>query len=325
MNNIKIMDVSLRDGGYLNNWQFSKDQIERVCYSLDDFKVDYIETGYLSNELCLGMDYKAALGLLEKIKNNISYSQLVLMITPKNKAVSNRMSDFTDYISYVRIPCDFSNIQDALVIAENVKKSNIKVSLNLISVTQYNYDEFLDFISSFSSTNLIDALYIADSRGALLPDDVYEIIRTLKSYCNKPIGFHAHDNLDLAHSNTIASIKAGCELVDGSLNGFGLGGGNTCTEFLLDYVKGLDIKNDEVKENIRELIQLLNLEKPKGLEKELYKYSGLKNLEQEWVPILIENYYKDSLALIKSISKRNYKNSESIHQIILEHGARGAD
>lgn len=322
MNKIKIIDVSLRDGGYLNNWQFSKDQVKGVCSILDDLKIDYIELGYLSDELCLGMDNKTALELLAEIKKDSSHSQLVLMVNPKNKAISNKIFEFSDYISYIRIPCDFTNLKDALILAEKIKKTNIKVSLNLISITQYNYNELLDFIASISNFNLIDMLYIADSRGSLRPEEVFEIIQTIKLHCHKPIGFHAHDNLNLAHANTLMSIEAGCELIDGSVKGFGLGGGNARTEFLLKYVKGLDTRRGKVKASIQELVQLLNLEKPKGLETELYRLSGAKNLEQEWVPILMEKYRNDSLPIIKSILKKNYKNCEDIHQILLEHGKR---
>jgi len=320
MNEIKIMDVSLRDGGYLNNWQFCKDQVKKVCFILDDIKIDYIEVGYLNDELCLGMDNKTALNLLAEIKKNIYHSQLVLMVNPKNKYVRNKLFDLSDYISYIRIPCDFTNLKDALVLADNIKKADIKVSLNLISITQYNYKELIDFIALISNTNLIDMLYVADSRGSLSPGEVLEIIRTIKVYFHKTIGFHGHDNLDLALANTLMSIKAGCKLVDGSIKGFGLGGGNADTRLLLKYVKGVDTECSKVKVSIRELVQLLNLVKPKGLERQLYRLSAAKNLEQEWVPILMEKYNDESLAIIKSILKKNYKNCEDIHELLLEHG-----
>jgi len=315
MNGIKIMDVSLRDGGYLNNWQFRKDQVKRICYILDDIKIDYIEVGYLSDELCLGMDNKTALELLAEIKKNIDHSELVLMVNPKNKAVGNMLFNFSDYISFIRIPCDFTNLKNALILAENVKKTNIKVSLNLISISQYNYDELFDFIATISNSNLIDVLYIADSRGSLHPEEVLAIIQNIKLYYHKPIGFHAHDNLDLALANTLISIKAGCEFVDGSVKGFGLGGGNTHINLLLKYVKGVDAGSSEVKASFRELVQLLNLVKPKGLERQLYRFSAAKNLEQEWVPILMEKYSDNSLAIIKSIPKKVYKNNENIYDI----------
>ncbi|WP_434133788.1 hypothetical protein KIAC18_002118 [Sporomusa sphaeroides] len=317
MNEIKIMDVSLRDGGYLNNWQFCKEQVKRVCSILDDIKIDYIEVGYLSDELCLGMDNKIALELLAEIKKNICHSQLVLMVNPKNKTVRNKVFDFSDYISYIRIPCDFTNLKNALILAESIKKTNIKVSLNLISITQYNYDELLDFIASISNSNLIDMIYVADSRGSLRPREVLEIIRTIKLYFHKKIGFHAHNNLGLAFANTLMSIKAGCELVDGSMNGVGLGGGNTHTELLLRYVKGMDTGCSRVEASTREFVQLLNLVKPEGLERQLYRLSAAKNLEQEWVPPLMEKYRNDSLAVIERISRKSYKNCEDIHEILL--------
>jgi len=315
MNDIKIMDVSLRDGGYLNNWRFDKEQLKKVALLLDTLKLDYIELGYINDQFSLGMDDQSALHVLEDIKENLCHAELALMVNPKYKNVKNRFGHFADYITFIRIPSDFTNIKEAMALAEHVKQNNIKVSLNLISITQYNYKELLNFIISFRHSGLIDMIYIADSRGSLRPYEVIEIFKIIKPHFGCSLGFHAHDNLHLAIANTLASIQAGCKFVDGSVAGYGLGGGNARLDLLLKRVKGLDTENDAI---FHQLIQTLDLMKPHAFEMELYRCSAEKNLEQEWVPILYEKYRMNTLALMRTLSTKNYKNDDDIHEILLK-------
>ena len=314
MSHIKIIDVSLRDGGYLNNWQFDREQLKKVSLILDSLKLDFVEVGYLNDRLSLGMDDKSALCLLEEIKKNLNHSQLSIMVNPKYKEVKNKLCHFSDYITFIRIPSDFINIRDALILAEHIKRCNIKVSLNLISITQYTYDELMDFIITFNTSGLIDMLYVADSRGSLQPAEAFEYIKIIKSCFNQTVGFHGHDNLNLAFENSLMAVKAGCEFVDGSVEGYGLGGGNTRLDILMKHFRGMDTGSGEGKAIFHELKQVLDLAKPR--EMELYRFSAEKNMEQEWVAPILEKYGKDSSDIIKSLTKKSYKNCEDIHDII---------
>ena len=46
MENLKLLDCTLRDGGYYNNWQFDKDLINEYLKVMDEIKVDYVEIGF---------------------------------------------------------------------------------------------------------------------------------------------------------------------------------------------------------------------------------------------------------------------------------------
>jgi len=318
MSNIKIMDVSLRDGGYLNNWRFEADQLKKAALLLDSLMIDYIELGYINDELSLGMADKSALRVLEEIAGRARHAGFAMMINPKFQNVKHRLCHFADYISYIRVPCDFTNIAAAMKLAEYIKRNNIKVSFNLISITQYSHQELIDFIQSFQGSGLFDLLYVADSRGSLKPHQVSEIIQTLQIHFYCPLGFHAHDNLGRAIANTLASIEAGCHWVDGSVSGYGLGGGNTSMETLLQCLKGPDIGNEAMKNLFHQLIQTLDLAKPGAFEMELYRHSAEKNLEQEWVPIVYEKYGMDAPAIINALPFQNYKNNDDILEFIIK-------
>lgn len=81
---------------------------------------------------------------------------------------------------------------------------------------------------------IADYFYIVDSYGGVYPQDVTETIQLVRSYISDvPLGFHRHNNMELALINTLTSIKEGCEMVDATITGTGRGGGNVKTELLL--------------------------------------------------------------------------------------------
>ena len=45
---MKILDCTLRDGGYYTNWDFDKQQVDQYLEACNDLPIDYIEIGYRS-------------------------------------------------------------------------------------------------------------------------------------------------------------------------------------------------------------------------------------------------------------------------------------
>ena len=72
-----------------------------------------------------------------------------------------------------------------------------------------------------------DAIYIVDSAGGMLPGEVAAYTRAVAEACDARIGFHGHNNLELASANTVAAYQNGCTLLDCSIGGLGRSSGNT--------------------------------------------------------------------------------------------------
>ncbi|TGU93921.1 4-hydroxy-2-oxovalerate aldolase, partial [Mesorhizobium sp. M00.F.Ca.ET.186.01.1.1] len=94
-----------------------------------------------------------------------------------------------------------------------------------------------------------EAVYVTDSAGALLPDQVRERIRALRQSLDIEIGFHAHNNLSVAIANTLVALEEGATRIDGSLRCLGAGAGNAQTEVLIAVLDrmGMDIGIDLYK------------------------------------------------------------------------------
>jgi 4-hydroxy 2-oxovalerate aldolase len=136
-------------------------------------------------------------------------------------------------IKFVRIASHFHELDHALIACNLLNKLGFTVGLNLMQISERTEDEIILF-SKKASTYPIDVIYCADSVGGLTEDKVQMIYSTLKLNCGKiPLGFHAHDNLNLALSNTICALKYGATWLDCTVSGMGRGPGNTKTEELL--------------------------------------------------------------------------------------------
>ena len=84
-----------------------------------------------------------------------------------------------------------------------------------------------------------EAIVIMDSAGAYFPADVTERIAVLVEGLSIPVGFHGHNNLGMAVSNSLAAVNAGATILDGSIRGFGAGAGNTQLEVLVAVLERL--------------------------------------------------------------------------------------
>jgi 4-hydroxy 2-oxovalerate aldolase len=98
--------------------------------------------------------------------------------------------------------------------------------LNLICISSYSYNEIESLLKIIVKSPNIDIVYFADSRGVLYPDEVEKIVTLGKKFCNRPLGFHAHNTLGNAVENSDRAFDCGCEWIDATFNGFGLAGGN---------------------------------------------------------------------------------------------------
>jgi len=144
------------------------------------------------------------------------------------------------------------------------------------------------------------------------PNELFAFYSDVREIWKAPLGFHAHDNLGLAIENSKAALDAGCNLIDCSINGYGLGGRNT------DFVETVDLVRDSRpdlpdvdKRELETVVEAIGMP-PKEVFHDLYYQSGLKNLEQEWCPILWDMYGDRCFELLERLPRREYKEVEEV-------------
>ena len=306
-----ILDATLRDGGYLNNWEFSAEQIVGTVEALETVGVDIVEIGYLNDHPEKGLGFSCPVDLLTKLQAMVQKVKLAGMVSPKTIAPREVLQKRQGLIDMIRIPLDLTSLEAGIAVAKVAKELGYMVSLNFISITGFGEEELLSAIRYAVSRHVAHCIYIADSRGTIMSSELSSLIYKIKKFWNGPLGFHGHDNIGFALENTLAAISAGCTLVDGTVDGAGLGGGNTRLDELISKISSKRTFAINYKTILDSLSNYLSLVEA-GSIMDLYKLSGEKNLEQEWVPIIQNKFKAHAANYLKQIPKKKYKNIEEI-------------
>lgn len=206
----KILDCTLRDGGHINNWDFSDICVRETLHACENSGVEYFEAGYTMPQCIENANVK-----------------IVIMVDAKNICSVSKKADC------VRLACYPHQISIALDALEEYKSQGFEVFLHLMTA-----DKFEDYalLKNWKNKDILTSIYFADSFGAFMPADVERIYKKLQDCGFENISFHAHNNLQLAFTNTIKAIELGAYSVDATVFGMGRGGGNLPIELLLKYL-----------------------------------------------------------------------------------------
>ncbi|MCM3724904.1 4-hydroxy 2-oxovalerate aldolase [Neobacillus bataviensis] len=242
MNNIKLLDCTLRDGGYYNSWDFDVSMIQDYLKAMREISADFVELG-LRGFSKDGFKGACAYTTDRFIKNLIipeglrlgvmvNASDLLKHPDGMDQALSKLFVPALESpVSLVRIACHVHEFEKALPAANWLKNKGYMVGFNLMQIADRS-DEEIKNLALAASHYPLDVLYFADSLGSLSPDETARIIRTIREAWNGPLGIHTHDNMGYALANSIRAVEEGVTWIDGTVTGMGRGPGNAKTEYL---------------------------------------------------------------------------------------------
>lgn len=328
MKNINILDCTLRDGGYYNEWYFSEAFINDYLKFISLSGIEFVELGFsqFKKNKTKGYCYNVDNILINKLKipQNL---KIGLMINAsdiiKNIDTSKAFKKFLlnkKKISLIRIACHFYEVNKIIPILKVLKKVKIKIAINLMQISEQKTIYISKTLKKISKEK-VDIFYFADSLGCMFPKQVKEIIHLIKKNSKAQIGFHAHDNSAKAKSNTLTAIANGSDWIDVTVLGMGRGAGNAKTE---DFIK-------------RNKLQFINKLKKKRFFnlKNKYKwgYNKYYHLSAKYKihPTYIQQILKISkitdkkiMNLIKGLKGKNsnYFNSKRLNTVLLENSIK---
>lgn len=242
MKNIKILDCTLRDGGYVNNWHFGlKNQrtiIERLCKS----NIEYLEVGFLQN-----VDYqndKSLFNEISQINNiipNFCTSQIIGMIV-YGKFDINKIVPKTEAIKLdaIRVTLKKRDLESIIPFFKKIINCGYKLFINPTNIESYSDSELLNILETVNELQPY-GFSIVDTNGVLKERDVQRLFFLIDNNLNKNIKlcFHSHNNLQLSFSNAQCLMKV-CNnrelIIDSTVFGMGRGAGNLCTELITQYI-----------------------------------------------------------------------------------------
>jgi len=228
-----ILDSTLRDGRYLGNWR--PDVTSSLVAKLAACGVSGIELG---PELGLGDTSSNRFDSRELIFEDIASASLVKsqsligsFFIPGVGVRDDLVRAKENGLDFIRIGQNPTTWTSAVELIEVAISLGLRVFFNLMKSHLVSPHEFAKIAGTLSELPL-DGIYLVDSTGTLTPDDVRAYILEAREYTSRALGFHGHDNLGLAHANSLMAWNCGAIHVDGTLMGIGRGGGNASTEQL---------------------------------------------------------------------------------------------
>jgi 4-hydroxy 2-oxovalerate aldolase len=255
--NIKILDVTLRDGGYRNNFNFSPEFAHKVVHDLSSAEIPYIEIGYCNGSFIRkkehGLTSSVDRAYIESLRAAVKgKSKLCVMVHPRNVNESDFEMLAEQGVGMIRVCLRQDQLSEGIDTVRLAKKYHFETAANVTRITEIPLSSVTD-ASQRAEDAGADVIYFADSNGSMIPSDVQRLVSKLSTRLKVPIGFHAHNNLSLALSNTIAAVDAGAQYIDTSICGMGKGAGNLHLSMIIAYLDRLDMDHQY------DLVKILDL------------------------------------------------------------------
>lgn len=254
MTNIRLLDCTLRDGGYCNNWTFGQNNIHKIVNGLLEANLDIIEVGYISQKKEFNIErtqYTSFEQAGQFIPENREGRIFVGMINYGEFNIDDVPAYDGSSVEGIRVTFHKKERVDALEFCAKLKEKGYKVFIQGMLSLSYTDDEFLDLIKRVNAFEPY-AFYIVDSFGMMKGKDLKRLFYTVEHNLSENIyiGFHSHNNMQLAYSNclALASMETNRSIIiDASIYGMGRGAGNLNTELFIQYLNENHNKDYKLK------------------------------------------------------------------------------
>lgn len=247
---MKILDTTLRDGSYAVDFKFSCDDVGTIVRRLERLGIEFIEVGHgqglnassYEHGIALHSDLEYMQAALKEAKN----SKIGFFCIPGIARLEDIKLAGENGISFIRIGVTADSVENALPYVQEAKSYNMMVMVNFMKSYATPPEEFAKSAKMAADAGA-EYVYVVDSAGGMLPDELGVYYDAVKSVTDVKIGYHGHNNLGLAVSNSIYCVKKGYDIIDCSLQGLGRSIGNTSTEMFvmalekMGYDIGIDI------------------------------------------------------------------------------------
>lgn len=232
----QIMDVTLRDGSYAINFQFTASDTAVIAGALDAAGFDLIEVGHgvglHASESGYGVAAEKDEAYLKAAAESVKRGKFGMFSIPGVARLEDVDMAAEFGMGFIRIGTNVTQVCESAQFIERAKSHGMMVCANYMKSYSMEPQEFAK-TAKLSERYGADVLYVVDSAGGMLPSEVEAYILAVQGACNIPVGFHGHDNLGLGIANSLRAVELGASIVDSSLQGFGRSAGNAATEILV--------------------------------------------------------------------------------------------
>lgn len=242
MKDINILDCTMRDGGYINNWLFGRNTIQNIIISMIEANTDLIEVGFLRN--CQYDENCTCFNNINDIKkilpNDSGNSEFVAMILYTDYDI-DKLEICDGTVQHIRVTFHNYDIIEGLEYCRRVKEKGYRIFINPINLMGYSDMELIELLEKVNEIEPF-GFSIVDTFGSMTKSDLIRIYAICENNLGKDIvlGIHLHENMAMGYSlaQNFLDMKSPTRkcVIDGSLYGMGRQPGNLCIELIMDYL-----------------------------------------------------------------------------------------
>lgn len=297
MSNIRLLDCTLRDGGYINDWSFGRHTIQDVLKKLIESGVDYVEVGFLRD--CKYTSDKTLFNncaeIAKILPENCGKTKFTAMAL-HNKYNIEHLEPFDGKsIDAIRVTFHDYDVDEGLAYIQKVQEKGYKVFVNPINIMGYSDEMILKLLKKVNALQPY-AFSIVDTFGSMMKEDLQRIYSLIEHNLSKDIviGLHLHENLAMSYSlaQDFINMKSSDRecVIDASMLGMGRSPGNLCMELIMDYMNRTQSGHYDVNpvlDGIDDHIAQLKKIEPWGYNT-AYAISAKYNLHRNYAEFLLD-------------------------------------
>lgn len=263
---IKVIDTSMRDGSHALHHQLSPEQVRNVAKGAEEAGLYCIEVGHGAgiggSVLQYGLEKHSTIDIIRAAKSVCKNTKVGTLLVPGLGTMEDLKAGREAGLDLVRVAVHCTEADVGAQHIQLAKKLGME-AIMFFMMTHMTSPEELAKQAKLGQEYGADAIYFADSSGAMTTRDIVDRVNAIKNEITIPLGVHTHNNLGLGVGNAIAGVEAGCEYVDGAFEGLGAGCGNGNLQGIvavlnkMGYDTGVDFYKllETGKDFVRPLIQ----------------------------------------------------------------------
>ncbi|TRZ88535.1 MAG: pyruvate carboxyltransferase [Methanosarcinales archaeon] len=328
MRNIRILDCTLRDGGFVNDWKFGKGSIKSIIGRLDKAGVDIVEIGFLDSRRTYdpNRSIQPDTGLLKTILENtdIKKAMIVAMIDFGTCDIELVEHQTTSCINGIRVIFKKKSCSEALKFCSQLKEKAYNVFVQPVSITGYTDVEMTDLLDEVNKLEPY-GISMVDTYGLMHKKQLIHYFNLMDGRLKKTIsiGYHSHNNFQLAYANCVELIEMNSErslILDGSLYGMGKGAGNANTELIAMYLN----RNFGSRYDVNQLLEAIDVDIMKEYAIKYWGYSLMhyiaasNDCHPDFVKTLIDKRTLSVWSINEILEKLEQKNRLTFNKKLIE-------
>ncbi|NLB62603.1 MAG: nucleoid-structuring protein H-NS [Fibrobacter sp.] len=241
---IKVLDCTIRDGGLINKHQFDFDLVRRVYKALAAAGVDYMEAGYKNSDKLFSRDEYGAWkfcddDLLFRMKDGVENGPKISVMADIGRVEMDNIKKREESpYDMVRVATYVRDIDKCIHLVNHFHDLGYETTINIMASSRDSGPELDEALDQIEKESRADVVYMVDTFGYYYQEQIDALVQRYRKWIKtKELGFHGHNNQQLAFSNTIQCIMNEVNYLDATIYGMGRGAGNCSTELLLGFLK----------------------------------------------------------------------------------------